>query len=200
MKFDEFKIKQICDKYKIENYTIVDGLVNVNGDVDLYGIDLKKLPVKFGIVTGNFYCGSNNLTDLKGSPKEVHGNFSCGFNYLTDLKGSPNIVRGDFSCINNKLTSLEGSPKEVGGIFSCYSNDQLISLKGAPDLIERSQFVCSDTPIYSIFQSSDPKLIGLFNMIFESGIDLPLIEYWFSIIDKPLTDDRLEEIKKHYEI
>ncbi len=174
----ESEIKQLCDQYGILNYTIKDGLVNVDGDVDLSDENLTKLLVKFGQVTGNFNCNENYLTDLKGSPKKVNGYFHCD---------------------NNKLTDLTGSPREVGGYFSCYDNELLTSLKGAPELIE-GKFHCKNTPVHSIFQSDDPKLISIFNMIFSHNIDLPLIEYWFSIIDKPLTDIRLKEIKKYYEI
>ncbi len=177
-KFNESKsdIDSICNKYGIKNYTIENGLVNVNGNVNLSKKRLTELPVRFGTVTGYFYCYYNKLTSLKGCPKEVQGDFDCSNNLLTDLIGSPNTVGDGFYCINNK---------------------QLTSLVGAPELIE-DVFYCRETPVHSIFQSDDSKLIGLFNMIFESGIDLPLIEYWFNINNKPLTDQAIEEIKKHY--
>jgi hypothetical protein len=173
-------IDSICKEYGIKNYTIDNGLVNVDGDVDLSSKKLTKIPVKFGTVNG-----------------DIEGGFECGDNQLTSLEGSPHIVYGNFYCGYNQLTSLEGSPKEVHGDFSCSVNNQLISLKGAPELIEGG-FYCRDTPVYSIFQSTDPGLIGIFNMIFSDNIDLPLIEYWFSIIKVPLTDKILSNIKKYY--
>jgi hypothetical protein len=175
--FNESKsdIDSICEDYRITNYTIDNGLVNVNGDVDLSHRELTKLPIQFGQVTGFFDCSNNQLTSLDGSPHKVH-NFDCSYNNLTDLAGSP---------------------KEVGGGFYCSNNNKLTSLVGAPELIE-DIFYCLITPIHSIFQSDDAKLISIFNMIFESGIDLPLIEYWFSIIKQNLTKNRFEEIKKHY--
>jgi hypothetical protein len=177
MKFDEFKIKQICDNYGIRNYTIVDGLVNVDGDVNLRGKGLTKLPVQFGIVTGNFLCWENNLTTLEGSPREVIGGFSCGF---------------------NQLTTLEGSPREVGKNFYCSNNKQLTSLVGAPELIE-GKFYCINTPVHSIFQSEDSGLIPMFNAIFMDSVDMDLIEYWFGLINKPFIDEAIEEIKKYYQ-
>jgi hypothetical protein len=191
-------INQLCKKYGIRNYTIVDGLVNVDGGVNLYSRRLTQLPVRFGIVTGFFDCGNNKLTTLEGSPKEVGGYFVCSSNKLTDLTGSPNTVGGYFDCSNNELTSLEGSPKEVyGGDFDCSNNYKLRSLEGAPELIE-GEFYCEKTPVYSIFQSNDKGSIYMFNIIFESGIDMEKIEYWFSIINKPLTDEILVSIKKYY--
>ena len=47
-------IDSICKKYGIENYTIKDGLVNVDGYVDLSFKKLTKLPLKFGEVSGDF--------------------------------------------------------------------------------------------------------------------------------------------------
>lgn len=63
--FDFFKksdrkmdIKEICNMYNIVNWTLVDGLVNVDGSA-----------LKFGTVTGYFDCGYNRLTSLKGTPQ-----------------------------------------------------------------------------------------------------------------------------------
>ena len=122
--FESFNdIESICSKYGITNYTInTDGSIAVDGDVNLVDKKLTKLPLKFGNVTGGFYCNNNQLTTLEGSPKEVGGGFYCSYNQLTTLEGSPKEVGGNFYCNNNKLTTLEGSPKEVGGDFYCNHN------------------------------------------------------------------------------
>ena len=106
--FESFNdIDSICNKYVITNYTInSDGSIDVDGNVDLAGSGLTKLPLKFGNVTGNFYCNNNKLTTLEGSPKEVGGGFYCQFNQLTSLKGGPIKVGGGFDCRNNKLPKL----------------------------------------------------------------------------------------------
>ncbi|MCK9477660.1 MAG: hypothetical protein M0R46_17220 [Candidatus Muirbacterium halophilum] len=138
------EIDAICEKYYIKNYIINDeGSIDVDGNVDLYDKKLKVLPLKFRKVSGDFRCGHNKLTSLKGSPQSVGGdfdcsgnqlttldgcpqcvgeNFDCSFNQLTSLVGCLQRVGGDFSCSYNQLTTLDGSPKRVGGIFWCYSN------------------------------------------------------------------------------
>jgi hypothetical protein len=131
--FEEYSsIDKICKKYRIKNYSInTDGTVDVDGDVNLSDKRLKKLPLKFNRVGGDFYCHYNELTTLEGAPKVVGGDFYCSYNQglpwfwlgtLTTLEGSPKEVGGDFYCDNNQLTTLEGSPKEVGGDFICSSN------------------------------------------------------------------------------
>jgi hypothetical protein len=81
------QIDQICKKFGIKNYTInPDGSIDVDGDVDLNNRGLSKLPLKFGIVSANFYCYNNRLTTLEGSPREVGGNFDCHNNQLTSLE------------------------------------------------------------------------------------------------------------------
>jgi len=105
------EIHRICKKYEIENYTINNGIVDVDGNVNLSFKKLSKLPLKFGT---------------------VNGDFSCYNNQLTTLEGVPNKVNGEFYCNNNKLKSLEGAPKEVNGYFNCSIN-QLTSLKHLPD-------------------------------------------------------------------
>jgi hypothetical protein len=125
------EVAEICKKYGIKNWTIIDGLVDVDGDVDLSHRRLTKLPLKFGRVSGYFYCDYNNLTTLEGAPKEVVGDFYCSNNKLTTLEGAPKEVGGYFWCNRNKLTTLEGAPKEVGGDFYC-RNNKLTTLDGSP--------------------------------------------------------------------
>ena len=44
--YEDFKdINSICREYGIENYTIVDGKLNVDGDVHLSNRGLTKLPI-----------------------------------------------------------------------------------------------------------------------------------------------------------
>ena len=106
--YNEYKdIDAICQRYGITNYTINNGLVDVDASVDLSYIRLTKLPLQFGKVTGNFYCYSNQLTTLEGGPKWVEGNFYCNNNQLTSLQGGPKWVEGNFDCSFNPL------PKEI---------------------------------------------------------------------------------------
>ena len=69
----EEDIHKICKKYNINkfgDYTInKDGSIDVDSHVDLGGFGLKRIPLKFNIVSGFFYCDRNNLTSLEGCPK-----------------------------------------------------------------------------------------------------------------------------------
>ena len=56
------------------------GTWSCEGDVDLSDRDLKKLPVKFRRVAGNFYCSRNKLTSLEGAPEEIGGDLICSDN------------------------------------------------------------------------------------------------------------------------
>jgi ribosomal protein S13 len=128
----------------------------IDGDVDLNNRELTELPDFSKIkVNRGFYCFSNQLTSLRGAPREVKGNFECyrnklttlengpisvggdficSYNQLKTLKGVPSVVGGSFKCFNNQLTSLKEAPREVGGDFRCDKN-QLLSLKGKPEKI-----------------------------------------------------------------
>ena len=137
----EIEIAKICEQYGIKNWSInKDGLVDVDGSVRLNYRNLTKLPLRFGIVTGDFYCRDNKLTTLEGAPKEVGGGFFCYNNNLTTLEGGPKEVGGAFYCDHNKLTTLEGAPQEVGGSFICRCNN-LTTLEGAPQEVGGS-FLC----------------------------------------------------------
>ena len=163
--FESFKhIESICKKYGIENYTINNnGLVDVDGNVDISNKRLDKLPLNFGTVTGYFYCHYNQLRTLKGSPNKVGGYFYCYNNQLTTLEGSPSKVGGDFGCHYNQLTTLEGSPREVRGDFYC-SNNQLRTLKGITEIIDGDLFL-ENNPIYNISSlfKDDKQFLDLLN-------------------------------------
>ena len=96
-------IEAWCEEMKIRNYTInSQGVIDVNGSVDLSGKKFKELPYKFGTINGYFDIGYNgNLISLKNCPNEVESFFACNR--------------------NPQLDSLEGCPKEVGKNFYCYS-------------------------------------------------------------------------------
>ena len=126
----ESEVAEICKVYNIRNWSInSEGLVDVDGDVDLsfelYNSGIKKIPLNFGKVTGNFICKRNDLESLDGSPHEVGGDFNCEMNMLTNLKGAPQSVGGDFKSSSWSLFSLEGIGHVGGNIVisnsPCYS-------------------------------------------------------------------------------
>ena len=143
--FESFsEIESICRKYGITNYTInSDGSVDVNGDVYLSNEGLTKLPLKFNIVSGGFYCFDNKLTSLEGAPKEVGGHFDCSY---------------------NELKSLEGAPKEVGGSFDY--NDNLLP-KNIGHIKANIKYVIKNQDDYSIWKSDDTLDLYRFNQMME---------------------------------
>ena len=146
----ESEVAKICRKYDIKNWTLnSDGLVDVDGDVFIQETSMTQLPLKFGTITGRFYCHDNRLTSLEGAPHTVGDNFSCGYNKLTSLKGSPHTVGEGFACHQNLLTSLEFAPKSVGGNFNC--NQNLIrSFEGLLNI--GGNFYCLSNPLYEIWK------------------------------------------------
>ena len=118
---DAERVKERVDEILSRSTKNADGSIDVEGDVYLDGLNLKKLPLKFNKVD-HFYCDNNQLTSLEGAPKEVSCGFYCWKNHLTSLEGAPKEVGGDFDCSFNQLTSLEGAPKEVDDNFWCHHN------------------------------------------------------------------------------
>lgn len=106
------EIEILLKKYKIKNHSIRDnGMVDVNGSVNISDKNFAKLPFTFGIVNGNFDCSNNSeLITLEGSPYEVTDSFVCS------------------AC--PKLESLNFAPKKIGMYFNCYSCESVQSLIG----------------------------------------------------------------------
>ena len=83
----EQEIHKICDEFKIDNYTInPDGSIDVEGDVVIL-IFINEMPLRFNMVSGNFYCSYNNLSTLKNFPNEVGGETFLYGNPLKSLDG-----------------------------------------------------------------------------------------------------------------
>ena len=117
----ESEVDKICEKLGIENWSLERGLVNVDGDVDLYGRKLTELPLKFGTVTGYFDCGWNKLTSLEGCPLRVGSWFYYNGNKLTSLVGCPRSVGSSFHCENNNIREFTGIGY-IGGRLYCDGN------------------------------------------------------------------------------
>ena len=164
------EIHELCKKYGIKNYTINNGLVDVDGDVKLSNKNLKKIPIKFGNVIGHFKCYNNQLTSLEGAPQLVGGHFGCSGNQLITLEGAPESVGGDFDCDNNQLTSLEGAPKSVGGDFYCPDNN-IFKLDFVPNY--KGVLYISMTPFFKVWiliVNSIEKDYTLFDIFIEDAI------------------------------
>jgi hypothetical protein len=150
------------------NFTIKGKIIISNNIVDVVGdckikndIEITKLPVQFGNVSGDFYCNNNQLITLHGAPSSVGGSFYCNGNRLTTLQGAPTSVGGDFYCSGNQLTTLEGAPSSVGGNFYCQYN-QLTTLEGAPISVG-GEFHCSynnSLPLLRLLLIKDVKKIS----------------------------------------
>jgi hypothetical protein len=120
---------------------INNGIVNITGNCEIKNkIEIQKLPVQFGNVSGDFNCDNNQLTTLESAPTSVGRGFYCNDNQLTTLYGAPKSVGREFQCDRNQLTTLEGAPTSVGRGFYCNGN-QLTTLEGAPTSVGRG-FYC----------------------------------------------------------
>ena len=57
------------------NYSINNGVVDVDNGIYLYDVQLSELPLSFGRIGDNFNCSHNKLTNLDGCPSYVGGFF-----------------------------------------------------------------------------------------------------------------------------
>lgn len=213
-------IEHLCKILTITDYTINDDMsINVAGDVSLNGYGLKKIPLNFYYVLGDFNCSHNELTTLEGSPKKVDGFFACSHNNLTTLEYGPESIGGSYICHKNKLTSLKGCLEEINGNFGCSGNllknlehgpksvaknydctqNKITSLLGCPESIG-GQFFCSANPIGSIFRYVDGQFLNLFKrfkIIKDDSVDFKRLKYIMEMYDFPIF---IEQIEKYYKI
>ena len=65
------EIKEICKKFKIEDYQINDDeTIDVNNDVFIRGITgekIEEITLLFNKIIGDFVCNFNKIKSIKGS-------------------------------------------------------------------------------------------------------------------------------------
>ena len=150
------------------------------GSLEIFKMQLDSLNCCPEVVSGDFECDGNYLTNLVGGPKEVFRNYDCDNNkLLLDLAGGAQYVGGSFLCRNNILTSLVGGPQKVDGNYMC-SNNQLTSLDGCASHIGGKLF-CSTNNITSLVGIHKiikrcPAILFDHDKITQGGIGLLLIE------------------------
>ena len=83
------------------------------GNVDLSQLGLKKLPLRFIEVTGEFSCSWNQLTALDGCPQKA-GSVFAHQNRLTSLIGGPEQVLDTYDVSDNELQVLDELPGRIG--------------------------------------------------------------------------------------
>lgn len=124
-------------KFGVTKYTVrEDGRVDVVGDVkiDSSAIDNRfgLLPIKFGVVEGNFKASDCGLKSLKGCPEKVTGDFDISRNQIGDLEHGPEYVGGSYVAESNKkLTTVFGFAKFIGS-DAVFTSCVIESLKGIP--------------------------------------------------------------------
>jgi len=192
------EIEEICDYFGIENYTINDGMVDVDDHVRLDSLGLTDIPLNFNIVSGHFFCTANELTSLKGAPKEVGGVFHCDENKLTSLEGCPDIIGSDLYAQNNKLTTLEGCPDKVGRNFNISFNP-IINVDYLPTEIG-GKFYCHKTPLATMLNEVELDLVYAFKtykVIKGRDINLKRLRYVMNLFNQPAD---LKQIKRYYNV
>jgi hypothetical protein len=122
-----------------------EGLVNVMGYIILPKTS-THIPVRFGHVTGNFYCHDTNITSLAGAPRSVGGNFYCNKTKITSLAGAPKSVGRSFYCHDTPLVNHLLAFFRAPGIKSVNTGDEaadaiLCKHLGSAD---RDMLLCQD--------------------------------------------------------
>lgn len=157
------EIMEFFDKQKnVRTYILLpDGSIDVSGDVFVSGGVHKKIPFKFGKVSGDFIFRECKLESLENAPTQVGGNFIINKNSLIELIGGPTYVGKMYDCSDNFLTSLEGTPVLIYGDFDC-SNNFIQDLNDCPKKI-KGYFDCTNNRIDFIMELPEcDDIIGLY--------------------------------------
>jgi hypothetical protein len=117
---------KFCAQNNITDYWVgPNGIIDVNGIVDLRGFDGTILPVQFGKVKYDFLIqDGHTLTSLRGSPHSVGGDFYCYTTKITSLEYAPHTIGGSIYCHGTNIKSLSGIDKIIKHVGDCFLCDE----------------------------------------------------------------------------
>ena len=115
----------------------LEGLPKViEGDFELYGVDLDNLANGPSLVKGSLNLEQAKIGSWTGSSiREVGGNLNLSSCKSSELKGMPDKVGGDFIVTSGTLATLTGMPAVVGGSVELSDCRNLTSLSGIANTI-----------------------------------------------------------------
>jgi hypothetical protein len=88
------EIRQVLDNLNIRNYTIrPNGVVDVDGCVDISWFSGTSLPVQFGKVTGKFSAGASPILSLNGFPYYIGTDLFIHSTNIESLSGIEKIIK-----------------------------------------------------------------------------------------------------------
>jgi hypothetical protein len=101
----------------IKEYEIDGDKINVNGSVDMRLKFKSIVPIRFGVVTGDFSCNSNYLKNFANFPKEIGGSLAATGNLFQSLAGLSHISVGKSIILshNKNIFQTVGLPKRIEG-------------------------------------------------------------------------------------
>lgn len=123
------KIKDLCRKYRIYTLTINDDYSVTTHYVNMSGLNLSEVPIKFELVDGTFDVSNNQITTFKNFPKKCRY-MDANNNNILSLKGCPQA--GTLRLKNNRIESLEGI--YLGADFIDLASNNISDLTLANDL------------------------------------------------------------------
>jgi len=128
------------DSYHIDDDLVVhtQGSVSVRRRGQVF--PRNRLPIKFGVVGGDFDVVNSGLTTLENSPHTVGDTFMCSANQLASLAHGPQMVKYGYVIGTNPLKSLEGFPTTHA--------PEMVSMWWIPDLPMLKLLVCADIRLY----------------------------------------------------
>lgn len=110
---------------------IRDGLVNVFGHAKMVKSEynMPKIPVKFGSITGDFWCREQSILSLEGAPHFVGREFDCSNSAITSLKFSPKSVDYSYICYGVLMNSFDGISETIEHMILITYKEHLPLLK-----------------------------------------------------------------------
>jgi hypothetical protein len=158
MTFDE---EWLTNKFGTNWNKNPDGSIDVKGEVNFRGLELSKIPIKFGKVDGLCNFSSTHLKSLVGCPREITGDCLLGDNEFTSLEGAPQKVGGRFELDGcRQLKTLKGGPVEVGGSYTVRQTS-ITDLEGMPRVV--SSFDASGCHLFSL-KGGPEKCLKMFTV------------------------------------
>lgn len=118
-------------RFLLSNCNLVESEIEIHEDLTV-------------TIHGDLISERENFTRFPCAFRAIEGSISLSHCQIKTLIGMPKSIPGDLMLYNTKLVDLEYGPEEIGGELKLTANHQLVSLKGAPQEVQKLSIADSE--------------------------------------------------------
>ena len=150
------ELEKLLESFKIYNYKIdEEEKLHINGNIDLSGMNLEKIPFRITSITGSVQLKGNKIKSFENFPVKALS-VVLSYNSIDSFESFPVDSEVDYLLVdNNNIQKFNSFPKNLKSLS--VTHNPISSIEGAPMCvlhIEETKIALEDAFIHDICSRS----------------------------------------------